>query len=57
MKKQREAVQIKTNNVWIDKIKTIKTIKGYEVKNEKLWYDVEAWDKNGQMIYAPPISS
>ena len=44
-------------NVWIDKIKAIKSIKGYELKNNQITYEAEVWDKNGQTLFVPPLSS
>ena len=36
-------------NVWIDKIKAIKSIKGYELKNNQITYEAEVWDKKGAL--------
>ena len=44
-------------NIWIDKIKAIKTIKGYEIKNGEILYDVDVWDKNGQTLFVPPLQT
>jgi hypothetical protein len=32
-------------------------IKGYEVRGDDIYYDVEVWDKNGQSFFVPPMSS
>lgn len=32
-------------------------IKGYELKNNNLTYEAEVWDKNGQTLFVPPLSS
>ena len=53
-KEEREQPQ---KNLWINKIEKIKTIKGYELKDGNLSYEVEAWDKNDQMLFVPPLSS
>ena len=51
---QKSQVQ---NNQWIEKVKGIKTIKGYEFKNCEMSYEVDVWDKNGQTFFVPPLSS
>ena len=44
-------------NVWIDKIKSIRDIKGYHVVNNEIFYYVDVWDKNGQTMFVPPLSA
>lgn len=44
-------------NEVIDSIKSIKTIKGFDIRKTQIFYDVEVWDKNDQIRFVPPLSS
>lgn len=47
----------KANPIWVEKIKSISRVKGYELKNGQILYEVEASDKNGQNFFIPPQPS
>jgi hypothetical protein len=39
----------------MDKIKSIRDIKGYHVVNSEIFYHVDFLDKNGQTLFVPPL--
>lgn len=43
--------------IWIDKIKSIKEIKSYNLAQNQIFYQVDVYDKNGQTMFVPPLSS
>lgn len=45
----------KVNPMWIEKIKSVNKVKGYEIRNGQILYEIEASDRNGQNFFLPPM--